>query len=125
MEDVDDYADLSYLLHEIAPKLDPQRLREDYMDKKIFNVGTIVENLNTGILGKVVSRGVNYVIYIDEHEQVYRGWLKDLVERNDIKRFDFTPLGQIGTDELARKVAAMTPGQFIQKINKRNKSQVK
>lgn len=125
MEDVDDYADLSYLLHEIAPKLDPQRLREDYIDKKIFNVGTIVENLNTGILGKVVSRGVNYVIYIDEHEQVYRGWLKDLVERNDIKRFDFTPLGQIGTDELARKVAAMTPGQFIQKINKRNKSQVK
>lgn len=123
MEEDMDFAEASYTLHEIAPKMDQKSLREDYMDRKIFNVGTFVENLNTGIVGKIVSRGVNYVIYIDEHEEVYRGWLKDLVERNDIKRFDFTPLGQIGTDELARKVAAMTPGQFIQKINNKNKSQ--
>ena len=119
MEEDMDFAEVSYSLHEIAPKMDQRSLREEYMDKKIFNVGTFVENLNTGVVGKIVSRGVNYVIYIDEHEEVYRGWLKDLVERNDIKRFDFTPLGQIGTDELARKVVAMTPGQFIQKINKR------
>ena len=123
MEEDADFAEASYTLHEIAPKMDQKALREDYMDRKIFNVGTFVENLNTGIVGKIVSRGVNYVIYIDEHEEVYRGWLKDLIERNDIKRFDFTPLGQIGTDELARKVAAMTPGQFIQKINNKNKSQ--
>lgn len=122
MEEVEDFADLSYNLHEIAPKLDPKGLREQYYNKEIFTVGCIVENVNTGILGKVVSRGVNYVIYIDEHEQIYRGWLHDLIERNDIKRFDFTPLGELGTDELAQKLAAMTPGQFIQKINKRNKS---
>lgn len=122
MEEVEDFAEASFELYEIAPKMDPKSLREAYYNKEIFNVGQVVENLNTGVIGKVVSRGVNYVIYIDEHEQIYRGWLKDLVERNDIKRFDFTPLGQLGTDELARKVAAMTPGQFIQKINKRNKT---
>lgn len=121
MEEVEDFADASYTLHEIAPKLDPKGLREAYYNKEIFKVGAIVENLNTGVIGKVVSRGVNYVIYIDEHEQIYRGWLKDLIERNDIHGFDFTPLGELGTDELAHKVAAMTPGQFLQKINKRNK----
>ena len=33
--------------------MDQRSLREEYMDKKIFNVGTFVENLNTGVVGKI------------------------------------------------------------------------
>ena len=121
VESIGDFADASFNLHEIAPKLDPQGMREAYFEQQLFEVGTFVENVNTGVIGKVVSRGSNYIIYIDEHETVFRSWLKDLVERNDIKYFDFTPAGEMGTDKLANYMKKLTPGEFIRKINKKDK----
>ena len=121
VEEFDDFAEASYELHEIAPKLDPQGLREAYFNQDLFEVGTFVENINTGIVSKVVSRGSNYVITIDERDGIYRSWLKDLVERNDIKYFDFTPAGEMGTDKLANYMRKLTPGEFIRKINKKDK----
>ena len=120
-ESYDDFAEASYHLHEVAPKLDPQGLREAYFDGDLFEVGTFVENVNTGIISKVVSRGSNYVISIDESDRIFRTWLRDLVERNDIKSFDFTPAGELGTDKLDRYMRKMTPGEFIRKINKKDK----
>ena len=121
VEEYGDFADASFQLHEIAPRLDPQGVREAYFEDKMFQVGTFVENINTGILGKVVSRGANYIICIDERETVFRCWLKDLVERNDIKFFNFTPAGEMGTDKLANYMRKLTPGEFIRKINKKDK----
>lgn len=121
VEEYGDFADASFQLYEIAPKLDPKGMREAYFDNNMFPVGTFVENVNTGILGKVVSRGSNYIIYIDEQESVYRGWFKDLIERNDIKFFNFTPAGEMGTDKLANYMRKLTPGEFIRKINKKDK----
>ena len=121
VEEFDDFAEASYELHEIAPKLDPQGLREAYFNQDLFEVGTFVENINTGIVSKVVSRGSNYIITIDERDGIYRSWLKDLVERNDIKYFDFTPAGEMGTDKLANYMRKLTPGEFIRKINKKDK----
>ena len=120
-ESFDDFAEASYDLYEIAPKLDPQGLREAYFENDLFEVGTFVENINTGISGKVVSRGSNYIIYIDEHDNLFRSWLKDLVERNDIKFFNFTPAGLMGTPELTNYMRRLTPGEFIKKINKKDK----
>ena len=121
-ESFEDFAEASSHLYEIAPKLDPQGLREAYYDTGMFEVGTFVENVNTGITGKVVSRGSNYVIYIDEHDNIFRSWLKDLVEtKNSVYGFEFTPAGELGTDELAAYVRKMTPGEFIKKINKKVK----
>ena len=121
-ESFDDFAEASYHVYEIAPKLDPQGLREAYFEGEMFEVGTFVENINTGIAGKVVSRGSNYVIYIDEHDNIFRSWLKDLVEtKNSVYGFEFTPAGELGTDELAAYVRKMTPGEFIKKINKKVK----
>ena len=120
-EDVDDFQDASYTLYEIAPKLDPQSLREYYFNGHIFKIGSIVENVNTGISGKVVSRGSNYVIFVDENERIYRSWLKDLQEINQMKYFNFTPAGEIGTDELANYAKKLTPGEFVKKINKKDK----
>ena len=120
-ESYDDFAEASYSLYEVAPKLDPRGLREAYFDGGLFEVGTFVENVNTGIISKVVSRGSNYLISIDEHDNIFRAWLKDLVERNDIKYFDFTPAGEMGTDELANYMKRLTPGEFLRKINKKDK----
>ena len=120
-ESYDDFAEASYDLYEIAPRLDPQGLREAYYDSTMFEVGCFVENLNTGIISKVVSRGSNYLISIDERDNIFRTWLKDLVERNDIKFFDFTPAGEMGTDKLANYMRKLTPGEFIRKINKKDK----
>jgi hypothetical protein len=120
-ESFDDFAEASYDVFEIAPKLDPQGLREAYFAGDLFGEGTFVENVNTGVIGKIVSRGSNYVIYIDESENIFRSWLRDLVERNDIKMFDFTPAGEMGTDKLANYMRRLTPGEFIRKINKKEK----
>ena len=121
VEEFDDFADASFQLHEIAPKLDPRGMREAYFENEMFKVGTFVENVNTGVIGKVVSRGSNYIIYIDEHETIFRCWLKDLVERNDIKYFNWTPAGEIGTKELDNYMRKLTPGEFLKKINKKDK----
>ena len=96
-------------------------MREAYFAGDLFSEGTFVENVNTGVIGKIVSRGSNYVIYIDESENIFRSWLRDLVERNDIKMFDFTPAGEMGTDKLANYMRRFTPGEFIRKINKKEK----
>ena len=120
-ESLEDFAEASYYLYEIAPKLDPQGLREAYFEGGLFEVGCFVENVNTGIVSKVVSCGSNYVISIDEHDHVFRTWLKDLVERNDIKFFDYTPAGEMGTDELTNYMKRLTPGEFLRKINKKDK----
>ena len=110
-ESFDDFAEASYDLYEIAPKLDPQGLREAYFEHDLFEVGTFVENINTGISGKVVSRGSNYIIYIDEHDNIYRSWLKDLVERkNSVFGFEFTA-GEVGTDKIAAYYRKMTLGR--------------
>ena len=73
-ESFDDFAEASYDLYEIAPKLDPQGLREAYFENDLFAVGTFVENVNTGIISKVVSKGSNYVISIDESDHLFRSW---------------------------------------------------
>ena len=118
LESAGDFNDASYNLFEIAPKLDPQGLREAYINKQIFNVGTIVENVNTGVLGKIVSRGSNYLIYIDENDTIFRGWLKDLVEVD----YSDPSSREFGTDSLATYVKKLTPGEFVKKINKNKKS---
>ena len=121
VEEDQDFGDCSYKLFEYAPKLDLEGLREAYFDGELFKEGTFVENLNTGIVSKIVSCGSNYVISIDESDHLFRTWLKDLVERNDIKFFDFTPAGEMGTDALTNYMRKLTPGEFINKINKKDK----
>ena len=115
----EDFNEVSYHLYEIAPKLDGQGLREAYFDGKIFKEGSIVENINTGILSKIVSRGSNYVISIDEHDNIFRGWLKDIVE---VKDYVNPSSREWGTDSLTDYVKKLTPGEFVKKINKKDKT---
>lgn len=65
---------------EIAPKLDQQALRENYVSKKIFQIGELVENLNTGLVGKITRRGTNYLICVTESGMMFKSWISDVTE---------------------------------------------
>ena len=65
---------------EIAPKFDFQGLRENYVRGKIFRIGDIVENINTGLIGKIVRRGTNYLICVTEEDYMFKSWIHDVME---------------------------------------------
>ena len=112
---------------EIAPKYDLENLRESYVAKKIFNIGDRVENLNTGMIGRIIRRGANHLICVAENNIMFKSWVKDL--REAIVNAT-TPSGVpsdqrlIGTDAHRKYVETMVPGssyglQFINKYKKR------
>ena len=67
-------------LWEIAPKFDWKNLRENYVSDKIFKKDTIIENLNHGLVGKIIRRGTNYVIAVTEDNIMFKSWLRDITE---------------------------------------------
>ena len=105
-------------LWEIAPKLDSEKLRENYLDNKIFNIGDIVENLNTGLVGKITRRGSNHLICVTENGIMFKAWLKDLTEYTEVKmdsmmRDKIHPNTLVGTKGFVKYVTSMTPGATI------------
>ena len=64
----------------IAPRLDQKTLREQYVTKQIFNIDDEVENLNTGLVGKIIRRGTNYLIAVTEGNVMFKSWIKDVME---------------------------------------------
>jgi len=105
-----------YNTWEIAPKFDSQSLRENYIDKNIFKVGTFVENLNTGLNGKIIRRGTNYLICVTENGMMFKSWIKDVKESYSEKHMDRMmrlpgkPNTLIGTLGAFKYAAMMTPG---------------
>ncbi|UYA57675.1 bifunctional NadR-like protein [Synechococcus phage S-CREM1] len=91
---------------EYAPELDYENLREAYFNEEIFTIGSLVENLDTGITGKVIHRGTNYVIYVDQFDTSHRGWLTQLNEGEDPRT-----QWEVGTDKYRDAVQQLTPGQ--------------
>ena len=67
-------------LWEIAPKLDWKNLRENYVKEKIFKIGQLVENFNTGLVGRIIRRGTNYLICVTEDNIMFKSWIQDIVE---------------------------------------------
>ena len=65
-------------LWEIAPKFDWKGLRENYINENIFRVGQIVENLNSGLVGRIIRRGTSYLICVTEDDIMFKSWIKDV-----------------------------------------------
>ena len=112
---------------EIAPKFDFRTLREKYIKKSIFNLGEKVQNLNTGLVGEISRRGTNYLICVTESGQMFKSWIRDLVEYKEQKVTEISgvPADQrlVGTDAHRKYVETMVPGhdwgkQFINKYRK-------
>ena len=105
----------SWSLWQIAPKFDWRNLREHYVTGKIFNVNSLVENLNTGLIGKVIRRGTNYLICVTEDNIMFKSWVRDLKEyqEKDVPskmRAPGKPNTLVGTPGYFKNMADITPG---------------
>ncbi len=105
----------NYNLWEIAPKYDQRTLRENYLMGKIFNIGDIVENLNTGLVGKIIRRGTNYLICLTQEEYMFKSWIRDVMEytektMNRKERLPGKPNTLAGTAGYFKYAVDMTPG---------------
>jgi len=109
---------------EYAPKLDYTELREQYYQENIFKVGDIVENLNTGLVGKVTRRGANYLICVTEDGIMFKSWIKDLTEWTDVSG---VPAGQrlVGTDSYRKYVMRMSDTKEIKNFIKKYRKSIK
>ena len=108
---------------EIAPKEDRENLREAYIKKEIFDIGTKVENVNTGLLGRIIRRGANHLICVTEDNIMFKSWIKDVTEAVvNGTTTSGVPATQreVGTDVHLKYVASLVPGSSwgIQFINK-------
>lgn len=114
---------------EIAPKEDPQNLREAYIAKEVFNIGDLVENLNNGLIGRIIRRGANHLICVTEDKIMFKSWIKDVQEaivNGTTKSGVSSDNRLVGTDKFRKYVETMVPGssyglQFINKYKVRKK----
>jgi hypothetical protein len=94
-------------LWQIAPKFDWKNLRENYIKENIFKVGDFVENLNTGIIGKIIRRGTNYLICVTEDNIMFKSWIKDVSEWTEVSGVP-AKQREVGTDAFREYVMKMT-----------------
>ena len=115
-------------LWEIAPRYDQKGLREQYVRKKIFRIGDMVESLNTGLVGRIIRRGANYLICLTKEEYMFKSWIKDLSEYTEKHmerrmRDKVHPNMLVGTGGARKNTQSMVSGQekirnFINKYRK-------
>ena len=111
---------------QIAPKFNYQVLRENYINNNIFKIGQLVENLNTGLVGRIIRRGTNYLICVTEDKIMFKSWIKDVTEAvvNGTTKSGVPASHRlIGTDKFRKYVESMVPGSvggydFINKNKK-------
>ena len=108
---------------EIAPKEDPENLREAYISKEIFDIGTKVEDVTTGLTGRIIRRGANHLICVTEDEMMFKSWVKDVSEAIvNGTTISGVPANKrlVGTDDHLKYVSSLVPGSSwgIHFINK-------
>ena len=108
-------------LWQIAPKFDTKTLRENYVRGKLFGMGSLVESLNTGLVGRIIRRGANHVIAVTSEGIMFKSWIRDLTEY--VSRI---PSGvpaskrEIGTDSYRAYVQKLTPLEKVKSFINRS-----
>ena len=103
-------------LWQIAPRYDQRRLRENYIKKKVFRLGDIIESLSTGLIGKIIRRGTNYLISVSESNVMFKSWIHDVMEYTEKKmegrmRDKTHPNYLVGTGGYRKNAQAKVAGQ--------------
>ena len=114
-------------LWEIAPRFDWKNLRENYIKNKIYKIGQLVESLNTGLIGRIIRRGTNYLICVTEDKIMFKSWIKDVNEaivNGTTKSGVRANQRLVGTDAHRKYVEKLVPGSnwglhFINKYRKK------
>jgi hypothetical protein len=101
--------------HQVAEEFEKQ-LRDKYIRGEIFNEGDWVENLNSGLVGKIIRRGTNYLICVTEDNVMFKPWIRDVVEWTNISG---VPANQreVGTDALRKYVMSVSDTKSIDNFN--------
>jgi hypothetical protein len=84
-----------------------------------------VENLNTGLVGRIIRRGTNYLICVTEDKIMFKSWIKDVMEAikysekssDSIERVPGKPNTLVGTKGYLKYAAKQTPGSESGKEN--------
>lgn len=95
-----------------------KELREKYISKQIFLEGEWIESAITGMVGKIIRRGTNYLICVTENKQMFKPWIHDVIEWTEVSG---VPADQrlVGTDAYREYVMALTGVKNIRNfINK-------
>jgi len=96
-----------------VPTLSERDLRENYISGKIFQIGSVVENLNTGVVGKIIRTGTNYVICVTEDDEMFKAWITNVAE-----------VHEIGTNEYRKYLQKITPNQPVRDFINKNKKNI-
>ena len=67
----------NYVMLNVIP-VDERNIREQYIAGDLFKVGSMVENHDR--TGKVIRRGANHLICVDEEKNMFRCWIEDAKE---------------------------------------------
>ena len=109
-------------LWQIAPRYDQKGLRENYIKKKVFRMGDVVESLSTGLIGKIIRRGTNYLISVSESNVMFKSWIHDVMEYTEKKmegrmRDKTHPNYLVGTGGYRKNVMAKMGVKKIKNFN--------
>ena len=120
-----DKATVKESLWQIASRLDWKALREHFFHKKIFNVGDLIENDHTGLRGRIIRRGTNYLISVTEDNIMFKSWIGDVSEAYSEVKMDRRirdkeghPNNLVGTLGHLRNVEEKTPGATVRTLKK-------
>ena len=98
----------------------PEKVRENFFNKLIFNIGDLVEQLHTGLRGRIIRRGANHLICVTENNMMFKSWVDDLAEGYTEVRMDRRirdkeghPNNLVGTLGHFKNVEAKTPGATV------------
>ena len=105
---------------EIAPKFDWQGLRENYVAGQIFNVGSLVESLNTGLVGRVIRKGANHVIAVTKEGLMFKSWIRDISEKFTERAGVPASQRGVGTDSYRKYVEKLTPNDKVKSLINKN-----
>ena len=99
----------------VAPIFDMINLRENFVSGKLFQVDDIVENDHTGLVGKIIRKGTNYVIAVTEDNIMFKSWIKDLSEWTNVSG---VPADQrlIGTDAHLKYIQSISHPQAYRTV---------
>ena len=87
-----------------------------YIAGEIFRIGRLVEDVNTGLRGRIIRRGTSYLICVTEDNIMFKSWVKDLTEvvkpAHTTGKYGVSGKErEVGTPELRKYAQSMVPGQ--------------
>jgi hypothetical protein len=98
-------------LWKIVPELDMEALRMNYKNNNLYPEDSLIENINTGLVGRVKRRGTNYLICVTEEGVMFKSWLQNV-------RAISEDVYEDGTDKYRKFLQSIIPGQPVKSFSK-------